>query len=163
MFSSCYHMGELFELQCTCGILSLLIHPSCPFFLEYIFILKPALNSSLILAAHLGFILVTIPPTPPIIGGFSQIALIFLPPVSFCLLLSVSLPPPSLQILMSARSIMEAASTDVLTPGAPTTVNATRALACMWTVAPASVRNITAFLAVLTLYKLENNSYVSAH
>lgn len=102
-------------------------------------------------------------PLPPIIGGFSQIALISLPPVSICLLLSVSLPPPSLQILMSARSIMEAASTDVLTPGAPTTVNATRALACMWTVAPASVRNITAFLAVLTLYKLENNSYVSAH
>lgn len=41
------------------------------------------------------------------------------------------------KISMSARSIMEAASTDALTPGAPTTVNATRVLACMWTAAPA--------------------------
>lgn len=80
----------------------------------------------------------------PIMRGFSPIALISLPSLSFCLLLSVSFLPPSLQILMSARSIMEAASTDVLTPGAPTTVNATRALACTWTAAPASVRNITA-------------------
>lgn len=52
---------------------------------------------------------------------------------------------------MNARSIMEAANTDVLTPGAPTTVNAIRAPACMWTAAPASVSN---FVAVLT-YKWE--------
>ena len=61
---------------------------------------------------------------------------------------------------MNARSIMEAASTDALTPGAPTTVNAIRALACMWMVAPASVNN---FLAVLMLNKWEKNGNQSLH
>lgn len=53
---------------------------------------------------------------------------------------------------------MEAASTDVLTPEAPTTVNATRALACMLTAAPASVSN----LEMLTLYNWEKWALVSA-
>lgn len=69
---------------------------------------------------------------------FGQIVLIYLPSVSFCL----SLFRLCLQILMSARSTMEAASTDVLTPGDPTTVNATQGLVCTWTGAPASVRKL---------------------
>lgn len=61
---------------------------------------------------------------------------------------------------------MEAASTDVLTPGAPITVNANRALACTWTAAPASVRNVSSlffifFNAVLTFKIEEDQSYNS--
>lgn len=162
MSSSCYHMGDLFELQCHLWN-TFPSHPSCPFFLGYIFIQKPALNSSLGLAAHVGIMLVT--NFVPIMGGFSQITLISLlsPPACFCLSL---FPPPSLQILMSARSIMEAASTDVLTPGAPTTVNAIRALACMWTAAPASVRNVAAFFFFWQcshFTRLNKISYMSKH
>lgn len=144
MFSSCYHMGDLFVLSCNALVeyvpfssiisflLGLHLYPkTCGTFL-------PQLGSSSGLHSWDQSFL--------IMRGFSQIALISLPSLSlsFCLLLSFPFLPPSLQISMSARSTMEAASTDVLTPGAPTTVNATQALACMWTAAPASVRNITA-------------------
>lgn len=149
MFSSCSHMGDLFVWAAMHLWITFPSHPSSPFFSGYIFILKPALNSSLSLAAHLGFILVTIF-FFAIMRGFSQIVLISLPSLYLWLLLSVSLLPSSLQILMSARSTMEAASTDVLTPGAPTTANAIPALACTWMVAPVSVRNITALWKLVT-------------
>ncbi len=53
---------------------------------------------------------------------------------------------------------MEAASTDVLTRAARTTVNVTRALACMWTAAPASVRNLTALWLYLHVQKTSHKS-----
>lgn len=58
-----------------------------------------------------------------------------LSPVCFCSRLS-------LQISTSARSTTEAASTDVLTPGDPTTANATQDPVYMWTGAPASVSEL---------------------
>lgn len=144
MFSSCYHMGEFVCLSCSALVEYFPFSSSISFLLgERLypkygvkFLTQLGSSSGLYSCDHFFFL---------IMRGFSQIALISIPSFSSCLLLSVSFLPPSLQILMSARSTMEAASTDVLTPGAPITVNATQALACTWTAAPASVRNITAF------------------
>lgn len=55
---------------------------------------------------------------------------------------------------MNARFIMEAASTDALTPGAPTTANASPALAFTWTHAPAFVSKSINFVAAIALWKL---------
>lgn len=145
MFSSCSHMGDLFVWAAMHLWNTFPSHPSSPFFLRVHLYPKtcikflPQLGSSsgLYSCDHFFFFFA-------VMRGFSQIVLISLPSLYLWLLLSVSLLPSSLQILMSARSTMEAASTDVLTPGAPTTANAILALACTWMVAPVSVSNITA-------------------
>lgn len=80
MFSSCYHMGTLFDLRCLDGTLFLLIHHlfyprTC---LKYLCLQ----NQQAVLSS---------PFSPPVMEGFGQIALISLPSVS-CLPLFLSLP-----------------------------------------------------------------------
>lgn len=83
MFSSCYHMGTLFDLRCLYGTPFLLIHHVYPrTCLKYLSVQNQQLLTGSIV--HTGFF-------PPVIEGFSQIAPIYLASVS-CLPLFRSLP-----------------------------------------------------------------------